>query len=305
MNFMRRPTVSIRHLQAFQALAEQRHFTRAAVQLHLSQPAFSALIAQLENALGARLFERSTRHVELTAEGADFALAAQRVLSEFDAALTRMSDLVGLRRGRVSIALLPSLAANWLPPLLQTYCQAHPGIEIQVSDVLSEACVQQVRNGQADFALAAMRVDTPELQADAFCADGFHLVCPAGHALLQLPRVRPHDVGAYPFIHLARSSSVRQYLDASLQPLHVQAVMEVEQLATVRGMVMAGLGVSIVPALTLYQFRGPALATRPLHWRNLQRRIFLIQRRGHSLPLAAQQLLALMRQHRPTLHDMG
>ena len=290
MNDATRPHVSTRQLQAFVALVEQRSFTRAAGLCHLSQPAFSALIGQLEATLGLRLFDRSTRHVEPTAEGLPFEVSARRVLAEFDGALSDLTDRLALRRGRVSIALLPSLAAGWLPEVLRAYRAQHPGVEIEVADVLSEPCVERVRSGQADFALAAIRADTPELQAEPFCSDGFHLVCPPDHPLATLPVVRPRDVAAYPFIHMARGSSVRQYLDAALHPLQMQTLMEVDQLATAMGMVRAGLGVSLMPALTLFHFAQPGLVTRPLHWPGLTRRIYLVRRRERSLSLAAQSL---------------
>jgi len=290
MNDATRPHVSTRQLQAFVALAEQRSFTRAAGLCHLSQPAFSALIGQLEATLGLRLFDRSTRHVEPTAEGLAFEVSARRVLAEFDGALSDLTDRLALRRGRVSIALLPSLAAGWLPEVLRGYRAQYPGVEIEVADVLSEPCVERVRSGQADFALAAIRADTPELQAEPFCSDGFHLVCPPDHPLATQPEVRPRDVAAYPFIHMARGSSVRQYLDAALHPLQMQTLMEVDQLATAMGMVRAGLGVSLMPALTLFHFAQPGLVTRPLHWPGLTRRIYLVRRRERSLSLAAQSL---------------
>ncbi|APW38803.1 LysR family transcriptional regulator [Rhodoferax koreense] len=282
--------VSTRQLQAFVALAEQRSFTRAAALCHLSQPAFSALIGQLEEALGIRLFDRSTRHVAPTPEGLSFEISARRVLAEFDAALAGVDDQLARRSGRVSIALLPSLAAGWLPQILQRYRAQYPGVEIEVADVLSEPCVERVRSGQADFALAAIRADTPELRAEAFCSDGFHLVCPVGHPLATQAEVKPRDVAAYPFIHMARTSSVRQYLDAAVHPLQMQTLMEVDQLATAMGMVRAGLGISLMPALTLFHFAQPGLVTRPLNWPGLTRRIYLVRRRDRSLSLAAQTL---------------
>lgn len=301
MNTVGRPNVSMRQLQAFIALAEQRSFTRAAAQCHLSQPAFSALIGQLEATLGLRLFDRSTRHVAPTPEGLEFEQSAQRVLAEFDAALAGVSDQLARRRGRVSIALLPSLAAGWLPGILHGYRADFPGVEIEVADVLSEPCVERVRSGEADFALAAIRADTQELRAEPFCSDDFHLVCPQGHALTKLHDIRPRDVAAYPFIHMARSSSVRQYLDAALHPLQMQTLMEVDQLATAMGMVRAGLGVSMMPALTLFHFAQPGLVTRPLAWTGLKRRIYLVLRRDRSLSLAAQSLYALVKANPPRL----
>src|SRR5258706_16473168 len=104
--------ISTRQLRAFLSLAEERSFTRAAALTHLSQPAFSALIRSLEESLAQRLFDRSTRHVELTTEGRAFEASAQRVLAEFDGALAGARDFAARRRGRVAIALLPSLAAG-------------------------------------------------------------------------------------------------------------------------------------------------------------------------------------------------
>ncbi len=280
-------------------LADERNFTRAAAASHLSQPAFSALIRQLEEAVGVRLFDRTTRRVDLTAEGLEFRISARRVLMEFDAALAGMRERAARRRGRVSIALLPSLAADWLPGVLASFRSAYPGIETEVADVLSEPCLERVRSGQADFALAAIRADTPELRAEPFCSDDFHLVCPIDHPLARVRDPRPRQVAAWPFIHLSRTSSVRQYIDAATHPATLPAVLEVDQLATVSGMVRSGVGISVVPALTLYQFRSPELAIRPLRWRGLVRRIYLVRSRDRQLSIAAQAFYQWVVARRP------
>lgn len=291
--------LSTRQLRALLALDAQRNFTRAAAACSLSQPAFSALIRQLEETLGTRLFDRSTRHVALTADGEAFVVAARQVLADLDAAFADLRDRAEHRRGRVSIALLPSLAADWLPSVLAEFRAAYPGIALEVADVLSEPCIERVRAGRADFALAATRADTPELRADVFCSDDFHLVCPRGHPLARAARVRPRDVAAWPFIHLARTSSVRQYLDAATHPHPLPSVLEVDQLATVAGMVRAKLGISIVPALTLYQFASPDLVVRPIRWPGLTRRIYVVRRRDRSLSPAAQVLYDWMLARKP------
>jgi len=224
--------LSTRQLRAFLHLAEQRSFTRAAALTHLSQPAFSTLIRALEAGLGQRLFDRSTRHVALTVEGRAFEGAARRILAEADGALASARDYAARRRGRVSIALLPSLAAGWLPAVLAEFRATHPGIELEVADVLSEACIERVRAGEAELAIAAIRADTPELRAELFCSDRFHLVCPQHHALAEAAAVRARDLLPYPFIHLSRTSSVRQYLDAAVHPLQMNTLLEVDQLAT-------------------------------------------------------------------------
>jgi len=293
---MSQPDLSTRQLRAFVALAEQRSFTRAAAQVHLSQPAFSALIRALEDSLNARLFDRSTRSVELTAEGRLFEASARQLLGDFGAAVGNLRDHLQLRTGRVSLAALPSLAAGWLPAILAEYRQTWPGVDISLHDSLSDDCIDLLRGGRVDFALASTGPHSAGLQTEVLCSDGFHLVCRKDHPLAKrrAADIKLKDLAPYPFVHLARNSSVRQQLDAALHPMQLNTVLEVEHLATVAGMVEAGLGISVVPALTLFHFERPALVTRPLKLAGLKRRIYVVQREGESLSVAAQAMRQLI-----------
>ncbi|CAM4353189.1 LysR family transcriptional regulator [Comamonas aquatilis] len=291
--------LSARDIQAFLALAEVKNFTRAAVRCHLSQPAFSALIKALEASVGLQLFDRSTRHVLLTPEGERFWLSALRIAAELEDCAKAMRDTAQLARGHVSVALLPSLAAGWLPQVLAQFMARYPGVDLAVHDVLSEPCIAAVANGEADFALAAIRADTPDLQAEPFCRDDFHLVCREDHALAAQETLGVADLLPWPFVHLARHSSVRQYLDAAFFPQSMHTLVEVEQLATVMGLVQAGLGISVVPALSLFHFDKPSLITRLLPLPGMERQIYLVRRRERSLSLAAQALYRLMLEQRP------
>lgn len=296
---------SIRQLRAFILLADTHNFTRAANAFPLSQPAYSALISGLESNLGVRLFDRSKRHVVLSAEGAELEGPARRALLEFDSAIASVNDRTALKRGRVSVALLPSLAANWLPELLMQYLTAHPGIRVDVADVLSEACIDRVLNGSADFALAAVGAETRELQTELLCADDSYLVCRPEHSLATSETVRLRDLVPWPFIHLSRKSSVRQYLEAAFHPHAMNTLMEVDQLSTVMGMVRAGVGISVVPALALFHFKHPEISTRPLPLPGLQRRIYLVRRRDRTLSVAAQSLYDMVLERRPGVTPRG
>jgi len=293
--------LTTRELTAFLTLAEQRNFTRAAALCHLSQPAFSALMRALEDSLGARLFDRTTRSVELTAEGRVLLEPARRLLRDAEAALADVRDHAARRRGRVAVALLPSLAAGWLPPLLAKFHRKYPGIEIDVADVLSDACIERVRAGSADFALASTRTATAELHAEEFCRDQFHVVCPRDHALAAKGRGRIElkQLAPYPIVQLARSSSVRQVVEAAIYPMQLHTVMELDQLSTVAGMVRAGLGITIVPSLTLFHFADPQLATRPLHASALVRRVYMVRRADRPLSTAAAGLHEMLMATRP------
>jgi DNA-binding transcriptional LysR family regulator len=291
--------VSTRQVRAFLALAQHRNFTRAAQQCHLSQSAFSTLIRSLEEALGLRLFDRDTRKVDLTPEGELFLQGAARLMDDFRSALADLGEHAARRRGRARVAALPSLAAGWLPDLLAGFRRQHPGIALEIADELSEGCIERVRTGRADFALAAVRSTAPELRADPFCSDRFHLVCRRDHPLAARRRVALADLAGVPFIHLARNSSVRQHIEAAIAPARLDAEMELEQLSTVAGMVRAGLGVSVVPSLTLFHFGHPDLVTREVDAPGLRRDLFVVRRRDRSLSLAAQALLDHLLAHRP------
>lgn len=285
----RPPELSTRQLRAFVTLADQRNFTRAAQACHLSQPAFSALIRSLEDTLGARLFDRDTRSVQLTPEGRLFETSARRLLEDMGDAVSELASHTQLRKGRVRVAALPSLAAGWLPGVFAEFMQRWPGVTIDLADGLSDACIAQVRSGAADFALSASGPGG-ELRARKLCADRFHLVCRADHPLAAEPRLTMRKLQPWPFIQLARNSSVRQTLDAALNPLRMNTVFEVEHLATVTGLVEAGLGISAVPALTLFHFQRDTIHTRPLPLKDLRRTVYLVQRNDGSLSVAAQAL---------------
>ncbi|MED5621942.1 LysR family transcriptional regulator [Ideonella sp. BN130291] len=296
---MSEPNLSTRQLRAFVELAELRSFTRAAARCHLSQPAFSALIRSLEQAVGARLFDRTTRTVGLTPEGSLFLDGAQRLLQDMQATVEDLGAHVALRRGRVSLAALPALAAGWLPAVLQEFRGRYPDIELDIADALSEECVERVRAGRADFALAAVRANAPELATEPFCTDRFHLVCRRDHPLAARRRIAIGALAGHHMVSLARSSSVRQLVEAALRPLQMRSVMELEQLSTVAGMVRAGLGITVVPSLTLFHFEHADLVTRPLGTPALRREIFLIRRSDRALSSAAQALLALVMRRKP------
>lgn len=288
------PDLSSRQLRAFVALADLKSFTKAASACNLSQPAFSAAIKTLEESLSTRLFDRNTRSVQLTPEGQLFEPAARRLLDDMGGVLGDLADHVERRKGRVRIAALPSLAAGWLPAIFAEFNERWPGISVGLRDALSDECIDLVRAGQVDFALAAKGSSpSPDLVETRLCSDRFHLVCRVEHPLAKEKRITPAKILPYPFIQMARNSSVRQSLDAALRPARLNAVFEVEHLATVMGLVEAGLGVSVIPTLTLFHFKRDTLAIRPLQLA-LTRDIYIVRRREGAVSVAAQTMLDLI-----------
>jgi DNA-binding transcriptional LysR family regulator len=293
--------LSSRDLKAVIALVEERNFTRAARRVHLSQPAFSALIQTVEEGLGARLFDRTTRNVVLTPEGRDIEQGARRMLADFDGMVENFRDHAQKRRGRVAVAALPSLAAGWLPGVIAAFHAQYPGIELALFDSLSETCLALLRGRQVDFAFASTGTRSDDLEAVPLCQDSFHLVCRKDHPLARERSVRLKELADYPFVHMSRNTSVRQRLEAALHPLTLHSVVEVEHLATVTGLVRAGIGISLVPALTLFHFNHPDLVVRPLEGKGIKREIFAVRRRHEQMSVAAGALWTLALKQRPSV----
>lgn len=287
--------ISTRLLHAFIALHDCRHFGQAAQRCHMSQSAFSVTIQRLESAVGTRLFERDTRKVALTPEGALFIEVARSLVEEIDAAFSDMGDYLARRKGRVVIAALPSLAANGLPAVIAQYRADYPGINVTLFDALSDQCLAMLREGKVDFALTAPGPDLAEFDTKMVCSDPFYLVCRRDHKLARRRRIALKSLAGCEMIQLSKSTSVRQHVDALLRDVAVvNTGLEVEHLATVAGLVEHGLGVSLVPELTLFQFRSMDLVAIPVEAPDIVRPIFIVRQKHRTLSVAAQGMLALV-----------
>ncbi|UEM24724.1 LysR family transcriptional regulator (plasmid) [Skermanella mucosa] len=281
--------VTLRQLEAFLAIAATGSFHEAAEQVGLSQPAVSLSIQRLEEAVGARLLDRTTRTVSLSPEGREFEQVARTLVNDWAAAFSGIHDLITKRRGRVAVATLPSVAASLLPRAVAGFSTEYPGIDVVVRDVLADEVLDLVKSGKADLGISVDPGETEGLSFEPLLTDRFVALLPGGHGLLEQPRLDWADLAAYPVIAMSRTTSVRQHLDR-LQGHGVRRLdfrYEVDHLATVAGMVAAGLGVSALPSLCLPVVLRGGLAWRPLGGPVVDRRMGVIRRARSSLSVAA------------------
>ncbi|WP_420223716.1 LysR family transcriptional regulator [Pigmentiphaga litoralis] len=278
---------SIKHLKAFMALVREQNFTRAAETCHLSQPAFSTLMRNLEDHAGVRLFDRSARVVTLTPEGQVFALTAERVLQDFEGAFTELREHVSRRKGRVTIAALPSIAGGALPAVISRFVTDYPGIDILLKDITADLCVKAVRERQADFALTASIEPGVDLASEPVLTDSFHLVCREDHPLARRRRLTLRDIVALPQIRFDRASSIRQHIDAAFYPAQPVTAMEVIHPVTAAGLIASGIGVTLAPTLALFQFQLPGLVAVPVQLPIKDRELCLVRRRDGADSVAA------------------
>ena len=244
-----------------------------------------------------RLFERSTRHVSLTPEGEVFAEEVHRIERDMRTALSNLQDLASRRVGRVAVAALPSVAAVWMPAVIAAYRAQHPQITVELFDSLAGGALAMLREGKADMAITAGG-DLREFDTQVLRMERYYLVCRKDHPLAGSAPLKPAQLKGQELIHLARNSSVRQALDAQpgISGLR-RSSLEVEHLATLAGLVAQGLGVSVVPELTLFHFRAAGLCARPLSGAALRRPIVLAQRKGKALSVAARAMRAAIEAH--------
>jgi DNA-binding transcriptional LysR family regulator len=278
--------ISLRQLRAFLAVARQRHFRRAADHLHLSQPAVSRHIADLEAELGVRLFDRNTREVVPTEAGRYLESAIERVLDELEGVLGHVHSEGERRRGKVRIASVPTLSASLMPSCIADCAREYPELTIQLHDQAQTLVLDSVRGGEVDFGIA---IDPPEggdFDCETILRDPFHLACRPDHPFARLKTVSWKKLQGQPLILLDYSSGSRRLIDHALRKYDIDAdvVQQTGHTHTAFRMVEAGLGITITPALASPP---PSLAMRPLTPTE-HRNVMLIHRHHRSLsPLAA------------------
>lgn len=289
--------ITLRQLQVFAAASRARSFSEAADRLGISQPSLSATISKIETQLGLRLFDRTTRSLLLTADGRDLAAVAEDLVRDFEAALGGIAARATGQRGRVAIAVLPSIAATVLPGALRGFARDFPEIDVGVHDVLQDRAIALARNGAVDFAITTQPASYAELQYEEVSSDPFFLVCPRNHALARKKSVTWREIAAHPFVGLSSTTSVRRFSEVAFG--QAEAVIhpryEVEQIPSAVALVAAGLGVTALPALTLAMFSRRGVVVRPIREPAVRRRIGVLTLRQRSLSAPARFLLEAIR----------
>ena len=289
-------------LQAFVVTAEKASFRLAAEALCLSAPALSRRVERLEAALGVRLLERTTRSVELTAVGQEFLHEARAALVGLDEAVQRVNDQVHLRRGRVAVACIPSVASHLLPRVLRAFAVAQPEVQVHVIDESASQVLDAVVRGDADFGLSFTGSQESALRFEALMRERYVLAMQRGHRWAGRRDVAWAELAGQRLVSVSRDSSNRLLLDQATADLPQQPVAwyECNHVAGALALVEAGLGLAVLPQLAL-PAEHPQVCGVPLIDPDLWRTLGLLQRRDRVLAPAAEAL----RQRLVQLHAGG
>jgi DNA-binding transcriptional LysR family regulator len=282
-------------LLAFRAVAELSNFRKAAESVHLSQPAFSRRIDKLEQALGVRLLERTTRRVTLTAVGRDFERKVRELLDELDNTLLGIRGVAATRMGEVTVACVPSTVYYYLSEVIRRYHEQAPKVRVKVLDAGANDVLAAVSRGEADFGLNFIGAQEGELDFEPLVEERFVAACRRDHPIAKMHRVSWSQLGQHDYISVGRTSGNRVLLDQALAGIkdRPQAIYEAQHVTTTLGLVEAGLGVAAVPSMAMPGPDHPLLVSVPLVDPVITRKVGLIRRRGRSLSPAAQQLYDL------------
>ncbi|KUM70537.1 LysR family transcriptional regulator [Streptomyces griseorubiginosus] len=292
--------MQFQQLQYFVAVAETRHFTRAAETVHVAQPSLSQQIRALERELGADLFLRARGNITLTDAGEALLPLARRILADADTARHEVQELVQLRSGRIRLGATPSLCTGLLPDVLRAFHDRYPGIRLMIEEGGSHDLVRLLARGALDLALVVLPLPTPSpalttvelLREDLVVVSSPEGPAPGGPGRRT---VRVADLESAPLVMFRHGYDLRELTVAACRAEGFEPDFAVEggEMDAVLGFVRAGLGVAVVPRMVATR-AGRGLRVTPLARPGLHRTIALAHRSDVAPPRAARELQRML-----------
>jgi DNA-binding transcriptional LysR family regulator len=288
--------ITLRQLYGFKAVADVGTFTAAAQRLRVAQPALSLIIRDLERELGAKLFDRTTRRVELTAAGREFLQSVDKLIVDLEHAVQNARDLAERKRGRLVVAAPPLLAAMIVPGAVADYKKRFPSVEVSVIDAQTNIIVDKVRGGEADCGIGTFSEAEEGIRRQGLFEDALMAWCPAQSPCARSSRLAWKDLPAGQLIAMTRDSRIRFLVDQAYQSTGqtVRPAYEVSHMTTAIMMVEAGLGVAVLPAYVWGFARVFNVVPRVLCEPEVRREVAIIQASGRSLSPAAESFLTYL-----------
>jgi len=248
--------MSDRRLQVFHTVAGVLSFTRAAELLHMTQPAVTHQIRQLEEEFNARLFDRRNNKISLTVAGKQVEEYAARILGLYEEMQLSVKALTGDRTGLVTIGASTTIAEYMLPGLLGDFSQHFPDVQIRLRVANTDAVVGMVADNTIDLGVVEGEIDNQLLRVERCQQDELQVVVPPGHSLAECQAVRPAQLVDFPFIYRedgsgTRSVIERYFSDHGVDESALNRPFELGSTEAIKGAVQAGVGITIVSRATL------------------------------------------------------
>lgn len=285
--------MDIATLEAFTVVADTRSFSEAALRLHLTQPAISKRIAQLESSLNCQLFDRIGRQITLTEAGQALLPRAQRILFEMEDMRRELSNLSGAVGGVLKIGTSHHIGLHRLPPVLKTFSRRYPDVKLDIQFIDSEMAFDLVMQGAMELGLVTLPPEPhPTLRTLTVWHDPLAFMVSTEHPLAGRKQVQLQDLAAYPALLPSMATFTRRIVEKLFreQNLKIEVAISTNYLETIKMMTAIGLGWTVLPATML----DDDVLQLPIETEPLERALGVVYHPGHSLSNAAKAILALL-----------
>lgn len=281
--------MNIRQIETFLCVAESVSFRRAAELLHRSQSVVSSHVQQLEEELGVPLLERTTRRVSLTPEGRKLLVRCKAVMADLNDIAHQLREESSLRRGRVSIGSAPSISTHRLPPILAAYHSLYPGVNLELHEAFAKGMYNDVLERITDFAVGPRLGSLQDFDIVPIIEDPIVAIVPNTFELKSGGAATLARIAREPQLSMPRGTAIRDTIEVAFRNAGYEFTpkFEVMHQQTLFGLVEAGLGVTVLPLMSVPPERGGKYRVTLLKEPGITREICLITLKGKSLSPAA------------------
>ncbi len=281
----------LRQVEGFLALASTLSFSRAAELLHMTQPAFSQMIREMEQALELQLFVRTTRRVELSDAGQRLQHHFRRGLDSLEDAWRDARAIASLDQGELAVGVLPSLACGLVMDVLSQYRSDHPGVSIRLYEDHNRQILEQLSAGKVELAVGSDMPFPAAVDFEPLFRDELVCILPDTHRLAKRQRIAWTQLADEPIILVAATSQTNLMVRQTLQRLALGKHADYQTLnsVTALSMVRSGFGLTFIPEIALSELNMTGLVARRMGRPYPDRTVGLFHRSGHGLSPAAQR----------------
>jgi DNA-binding transcriptional LysR family regulator len=281
---------TLRQLKVFEAVARHRSFSRAAEELHLTQPAVSTQVAKLEEHAGLPLFEQLGKKIHLTAAGQQMLQSSREIIQKFQEAEEAMAQFKGVSGGRLNVSVI-SAGDYFFPRLLVEFAQRHSGVTLNFGVCNREELLAQMKENRTDLAVMVRPPEDGDTVAEPFAPHPYVIVAAPEHPLARTPRIPITRILREPFVVREKGSdtwnSLVEAFGHHLPDLNI--AMEIRSTETIKQAVIAGMGVSFLSAHTVSrELQAGSLGVLDVQGFPLMLNWYVVHRRAKRLPPVAQ-----------------
>jgi len=290
--------ITLDDLQAFVAIVKFGGFAPAADELNITQSALSRRIKKLEEVLGARLLDRTTRRVSVSVVGAEFLPEAVRIIEEFNQSISDIHDLIQVRTGTVAVATNMTFADTLLPEVVARFKAKSPNVRIRISESSSPSALERVLRREVEMAIAQFGEGHPDLEFEPLFEDSFVLISHRDHPLSAKREVTWDELAEHNFIKMRADSGTTNILERTLgeKSRYLTGDLEVGHFDALLALVGRNLGVSVIPTLVQLKRDDLDLVATPISDPVISRSLGIITHRGKSLSPAGEVMRASCRE---------